>query len=51
MILKILLITFSSKKLSSLNKGQNIEIRGFGTFSKKINKEKLLEIQKLIKKI
>ena len=33
---------FIKKISSSLRKGQNIEIRGFGTLSRKINKEKIV---------
>ena len=40
---------FKRKITESLDEGRKIEIRGFGTISKKINKENMLEIQKLIK--
>ncbi len=40
------------KKLSnSLQKGQNIEIRGFGTISRKINKEKIVRNPKTNEKL
>ena len=45
---------FIKKIVNSLNNGNNIEIRGFGTISKKINKEKYVRNpktnQKLFKK-
>ena len=37
---------FIKKISSSLKEGKNIEIRGFGTLTRKLNKEKLLEILK-----
>ena len=40
------------KKLSnSLEKGQNIELRGFGTISRKINKEKIVRNPKTNEKL
>ena len=40
------------KKISrSLNEGKNIEIRGFGTLSKKINKEKIVRNPKTNEKL
>ena len=40
------------KKLSnSLQKGQNIELRGFGTISRKINKEKIVRNPKTNEKL
>ena len=33
---------FIKKMSNSLQKGQNIEIRGFGTISRKVNKEKIV---------
>jgi len=40
------------KKISvSLQKGQNIEIRGFGTLSRKINKEKMVRNPKTNEKL
>ena len=40
------------KKLSnSLQKGQNIELRGFGTLSRKINKEKIVRNPKTNEKL
>ena len=46
-ILKI----FIKKIISSLNNGNNVEIRGFGTISKKENKEKLVRNPKTNQKI
>ena len=42
---------FTKKIISSLNNGQNIEIRGFGTISKKLNKEKFVRNPKTNEKI
>ncbi len=42
---------FITKIKSSLKKGQNIEIRGFGTLSRKINKEKLVRNPKTNERI
>ena len=38
--IELILKIFFKKIISSLNNGNTIEIRGFGTFKKKINKEK-----------
>ena len=38
--IELILKIFLKKILSSLNDGNSIEIRGFGTFKKKINKQK-----------
>ena len=38
--IELILKIFLKKILSSLNDGNSIEIRGFGTFKKKINREK-----------
>jgi len=38
--IELILKIFFKKIVSSLNDGNTIEIRGFGTFKKKINKEK-----------
>ena len=38
--IELILKIFIKKIISSLNNGNKIEIRGFGTFKKKINKEK-----------
>ena len=38
--IELILKIFLKKIVSSLNEGKTIEIRGFGTFKKKINKEK-----------
>ena len=42
---------FIKKMSNSLRNGQNIEIRGFGTISRKINKEKLVRNPKTNEKI
>ncbi len=42
---------FIKKIVNSLNKGQNIEIRGFGTLSKKLNREKFVRNPKTNQKI
>ena len=42
---------FFKKIFQGLLNGQNIEIRGFGTFSKKINKEKYVRNPKTNEKI
>ena len=42
---------FIKKISNSLRNGQNIEIRGFGTISRKINKEKLVRNPKTNEKI
>ena len=42
---------FFKKIVQSLQKGQNIEIRGFGTFTKKINKAKIVRNPKTNEKI
>ena len=44
--IELLLSIFIKKISDSLKLGKNIELRGFGTLSRKINKESLLEIQK-----
>ena len=38
--IELILKIFFKKIVSSLNEGNTIEMRGFGTFKKKINKEK-----------
>ena len=38
--IELILKIFFKKIITSLNNGNNIELRGFGTFKKKINKEK-----------
>ena len=40
--IELLFNIFTKKICDSLKKGQNIEIRGFGTISRKINKEKFV---------
>ena len=42
---------FIKKMSNSLRNGQNIEIRGFGTISRKINKEKYVRNPKTNEKI
>ena len=42
---------FIKKIVESLKEGKNIEIRGFGTISKKINKEKFVRNPKTNEKI
>ena len=42
---------FIKKIISSLNEGNNIEIRGFGTISRKLNKEKFVRNPKTNKKV
>ena len=42
---------FIKKMSNSLQKGQNIEIRGFGTISRKINKEKIVRNPKTNEKL
>ena len=42
---------FIKKMSNSLRKGQNIEIRGFGTISRKVNKEKFVRNPKTNEKL
>jgi len=42
---------FIKKMSNSLKNGQNIEIRGFGTLSRKINKEKIVRNPKTNEKL
>ena len=42
---------FVKKIVDSLDEGHNIEIRGFGTISKKVNKEKLVRNPKTNEKL
>ena len=42
---------FIKKMSNSLQNGQNIEIRGFGTISRKINKEKIVRNPKTNEKL
>ena len=42
---------FINKLSNSLQSGQNIEIRGFGTISRKINKEKIVRNPKTNEKL
>ena len=46
-----LLDIFLKKIIESLKNGQNIEIRGFGTITRKLNKEKLVRNPKTNEKI
>ena len=47
----LLFNNFIKKISSSLKNGQNIEIRGFGTLSRKINKEKFVRNPKTNEKL
>jgi len=47
----ILFDIFIKKISNSLKKGQNIEIRGFGKLSRKVNKEKLVRNPKTNEKL
>ena len=49
--IEFILKTFTKKIVSSLNNGNKVEIRGFGTLSKKENKEKLVRNPKTNEKI
>ena len=49
--IELLFNIFIKKISSSLKKGKNIEIRGFGTFSRKINKEKVVRNPKTNERI
>ena len=49
--IEFILKIFTKKIISSLNNGHNVEIRGFGTLSKKENKEKLVRNPKTNEKI
>ncbi len=42
---------FTKKIINSLKEGKNIEIRGFGTLSKKINKSKIVRNPKTNEKL
>ena len=42
---------FIKKVVTSLDEGSNVEIRGFGTISKKINKEKMVRNPKTNEKL
>lgn len=42
---------FTKKIIFALNEGKNIELRGFGTFKKKINKEKIVRNPKTNEKL
>ena len=49
--IELILKIFFKKIIKSLNEGKNVEIRGFGTLSKKINKAKYVRNPKTDKKI
>ena len=49
--IELLLSIFIKKISNSLKNGNNIEIRGFGTLSKKINKEKFVRNPKTNEKL
>jgi len=49
--IELLFDIFIKKMINSLKNGQNIEIRGFGTISKKINKEKFVRNPKTNEKL
>ena len=49
--IEILFEIFLKKITSSLKDGKNIEIRGFGTISRKINKEKIVRNPKTNEKL
>ncbi len=49
--LEIICNLFFKKIVNELNNGNNIELRGFGTFSKKINKAKMVRNPKNNSKI
>ena len=49
--IELLFNIFIKKISNSLKKGQNIEIRGFGTLSRKVNKEKFVRNPKTNEKI
>ena len=49
--IEFILKVFTKKIVTSLNNGSNVEIRGFGTLSKKENKEKLVRNPKTNEKI
>ena len=49
--IEFILKIFTKKIVSSLNNGNKVEIRGFGTLSKKENKEKIVRNPKTNEKI
>ena len=49
--IELLFNIFIKKISNSLNQGKNIEIRGFGTLSRKINKEKYVRNPKTNEKL
>ena len=49
--IELLLSIFINKITNSLKNGNNIEIRGFGTLSRKINKEKFVRNPKTNEKL
>ena len=49
--IELVLKIFFKKIIKSLNEGNNVEIRGFGTLSKKINKAKYVRNPKTNEKV
>ena len=49
--IELLFEIFIKKMSKSLKKGQNIEIRGFGTLSRKVNREKFVRNPKTNEKL
>ena len=49
--IELLFNIFIKKIIKSLNNGKNIELRGFGTITRKINKEKMVRNPKTNEKI
>ena len=49
--IELVLKIFFKKIIKSLNEGKNVEIRGFGTLSKKINKAKYVRNPKTNERI
>ena len=49
--IELLFNLFMKKTIDALNNGQNIEIRGFGTISRKNNKEKFVRNPKTNEKL
>ena len=47
--IELIIKIFFKKIISSLNDGNTIEIRGFGTFKKKINREKQVRNPKIMR--
>ena len=49
--IELLFNLFIKKTIDALNNGKNIEIRGFGTFTRKVNKEKFVRNPKTNQKL